>query len=69
MVDYSPFWETLKKKGMSAYTLEKNGYSTSTLSRIRNGMNVNIKTIDDLCNILDCDICDIVRHIPDQPEE
>lgn len=67
MIDYSPFWETLAKKGLNPYKLEKHyGYSTSTLSRIRNGKNINTKTINDLCEMLDCDVCDILKHIPDK---
>lgn len=71
MIDYTPFFETLSKSSESWYTLtNRHGISFSTLSRLKNNKHVSTKTLNDLCRILSCDICDIVRYIPsddDQP--
>ena len=71
MIDYSPFWETLEKSSENWYTLtNKHNLSHSTLHRLKHNKDVSTKTLNDLCRILQCDICDIVRYIPsdnDQP--
>lgn len=66
VISYEAFWQTLKRKNISQYTLiEKHGISTSVLTRIRRGDYLGLRKIEDLCRILDCDVCDIVRYIPD----
>ncbi len=65
MIVYTPLWETLKKKGMSTYTLRvKFNISGSTVQRLRRNMSVSTNTLDDLCELLQCSISDIVEHIP-----
>ena len=66
MICYDAFWETLKQKNISQYALiEKYGISSSGLTRMRRGEYLGLRKIEDLCKILNCDICDIVRYIPD----
>lgn len=71
MIDYSPFWDTLQKSNDNWYTLTtKYHMSNSTLHRLKHNKDVSTKTLNDLCRILDCNVCDIVRYIPsstDQP--
>ena len=71
MIDYSPFWETLKKSNESTYTLINNYHiSSSTIDKLRKNKPLNTTTLNDLCRILDCDIQNICRYIPsdtDQP--
>ena len=67
MIVYTPLWETLKKKGMSTYTLRvKLNISGSTVQRLRKNMSVSTNTLDDLCELLNCSIADIVEHIPNE---
>lgn len=62
MVDYSPLWDTLKRKNMSTYSLIKDyGFSKGTLDSLKNNRNVNIQTLDNLCQILKVEISDIVK--------
>lgn len=66
MIVYDRFWETCKARGVSQYALiEKHGISSSVLTRIRRCDYLGLRKIEDLCKILECDICDIVRYIPD----
>lgn len=46
-------------------------HNTSFLDKLRHNENVEIRSLDILCSILDCDFGDIVEHIPDnaEPEE
>lgn len=71
MIDYSPFWNTLEQSEENWYTLtNKHNLSHSTLHRLKHNKDVSTKTLNDLCRILHCDVCDIVRYIPsdtDQP--
>ena len=65
MIDYSPFWETLKKSNESTYTLiNKHHISSSTIDKLRKNKPLNTITLNDLCRILDCDIQEIWRYIP-----
>ena len=70
MIDYSPFWKTLEKSPESWYTLvSRHHISSSTLSRLKNNKDVSLKTINDLCRILHCDVYDICRyHESDQDQ-
>jgi len=67
MISYDVFWETLKRKNVSQYSLiEKHNVSAGLLSSMRRGDFLTLRKIIDLCEILDCDIQDIVTYIPDE---
>lgn len=67
MIVYDKLWETMKEKGISQYNLIKNyGISTGQLDRLRKNGNVNAFTLNTLCNILECDLCDIAEYKPDK---
>ena len=69
MIIYDPFWRTLKKRGISTYKMiNKLGYSSSTLYRLRHNKGISSRLIDDLCKLLDCRVEDILEYVPD-PEE
>lgn len=66
MIKYDPLWNTLKKKGISQYSLIKDyGVDKVQLHRLRNNMVVKTIIINKLCNILDCNVEDIMTFIPD----
>ena len=67
MIDYKPFWATLKQKKKSTYYLiHKCHMSSSTIARLRRNMPISTVTLDDLCRFLDCQVEDIVRYIPNE---
>lgn len=69
MISYEPLWETMKRKGISQYSLIKNYHiSAGQLSRLRSNSHVSTHTLDLLCNILNCNVEDIVVHTHDAPE-
>lgn len=70
MISYTPFWKTLKNKGISQYMLT-NDYeiSKSLLQRMRNNESITLSTVQNLCNILDCNIYEIVIVTADKAEE
>lgn len=66
MIVYTPLWETLKKKGLTTYSLRvKFQISGSTVQRLRRNMSVSTNTLDDLCNLLDCSLTEIAEYVPD----
>ena len=63
MISYTPFWNTLKKKGISTYALiNKHNISSSTIDRMRKGKGISTLKIDDFCKILDCNVQDIIEY-------
>ena len=63
MISYRPFNETLARKGITEYELIfKQGLSSNTLYRMKQGKPVTTTTLDTLCYILDCDVSDIIQH-------
>lgn len=63
IIDYTPLWETMKRKNISQYNLLKSGIDNKTLDSLRNGRNITLLTVEKLCIILECEPNDIVRFI------
>ena len=67
IIVYDPLWETMKRKGISTYALIKNySFCRGTLDSLKQNRNISTATLNDLCNILQCNVEDILRHIPDE---
>ena len=67
IITYDPLWETMKRKGVSTYSLIKNySLSRGTLDSLKQGRNISTATLNDLCYILDCRVEDILKYIPDK---
>lgn len=70
MISYGPFWETLKRKGVSSYILiTRYGMSSNRFTRMRKGLPLSTTSIDDFCRILDCRVEDILEYRPDEAEK
>ncbi len=66
MIKYDRLWVTLEKKGISQNMLIRDyNLSKGQLDRLRKNKVVYTSTIDKLLNILECDITDILEHVPD----
>lgn len=64
MIVFDRLWSTMKKRGMSTYTLrEKCGIDSKTIRRLRANENIETKTLDKLCDALDCSLEDIAEYI------
>ena len=67
MITYEPFYQTLKDKGISTYKLiQQYKVSRSLLDRLKHNKPISTVTINDLCNILRCDIGEILCFSPDE---
>lgn len=65
MISYSPLFETMKKRGITSYRLEKMGFSRATYYSIQQGNSVSTNTINQLCKLLECEVSDIMKYEDD----
>lgn len=63
MITFEPLWCTLKEKNITVYDLlEKHKFSHGTYDSIKHNRNVTLNTINQLCEILHCNISDIIEY-------
>lgn len=66
MITYEPFFNTLKRKEISTYRLINNyGFSKSTLDSLKQNKNITMETLNYICNLLECEISDVIRYTKD----
>ena len=66
MISYDRLWQTMKEKGVTQYTLiKKYNVSPAQITRLKRNESVSTHTLEMFCKILDCDIGDIAKYIPD----
>ena len=64
MIIFDKLWETRKKKGFSTYKLrEECGIDSKTIRRLKANENIETKTINKLCSVLNCKVEDIMEFI------
>ena len=57
----------MENRGISTYTLrEKCGIDSKTVRRLRANDNIETKTLNKLCSVLDCSLEDIAEYVKDQ---
>jgi len=62
MFNYNPLWETMKKRNINQYQLiHKYGLSTGTLDALRQNRSITMNTLDMICQMLDCNVEDVVK--------
>ena len=67
MIKFDRRWETMKHNGVSTYWLrEKCGIDRKTIRRLRANENMETKTLNKLCTVLDCSLEDIAEFIKDE---
>lgn len=66
MIRFDRLWKTMDEKGFSTYALrEKCGIDSKTVRRLKANENIETKTLDKLCQALDCRLCDIAEYVKD----
>jgi len=67
VIIFEKLWSVMDKKGISTYQLrEKCGIDSKTVRRLRANDNMETKTLDKLCAVLDCRLEDIAEYVPDE---
>ena len=66
MISYDNLWNIMKEKGVTQYTLIKQYHiSPGQITRLKRNESVSTHTIEVFCKILDCEVEDIMKYIPD----
>ncbi len=66
MIVFDRLWKTMKAKGISTYTLrEKCGIDSKTVRRLKANENIETKTLNKLCAVLECKLEDIAEFVDD----
>ena len=67
MIVYDRLWQTMQKKGVTQYALiHKYHISPGQITRLKRNESVSTNTIDTFCKLLQCDVADIMEHLPDE---
>ena len=63
MIRFDKLWETMKKKNVSTYALrERCGIDSKTIRRLKANDNMETKTLNKLCAVLNCRLEDIAEY-------
>ncbi len=66
MISFDKLWDTMKEKNVSTYYLrEKCDIDSKTIRRLKANENIETKTLDKLCTVLDCQLNDIAEYKKD----
>lgn len=67
--NYNKLWKMLIDKKMNKTTLqEKVGMSPNTLAKMGRDENVSMEVLLRICEVLQCDIGDIMEAMPDEEQ-
>ncbi len=63
MITYEPLWQTLENRNITKYKLVKKlGVQQTTITRMQKNLPITTTTLDLLCEILDCNVEDIILY-------
>lgn len=66
-VSYDPLWKLLIDKKMSASDLRKAAeIAPNTMTRMRKEQEVSMAVLGRICDVLNCDYGDIIKHIQEK---
>ena len=66
MIRFDNLWKTMERKGITTYTLrEKCGIDSKTIRRLRANENIETKTLNKICFVLDCSLEEVAEYVSD----
>ena len=66
MIIFDKLWKTMDEKNVTTYQLrERCGIDSKTIRRLRANENMETKTLNKLCAVLDCSLADITECVKD----
>lgn len=66
MIRFDRLWQMMEQRCVTTYQLrEQCGIDSKTVRRLRANENMETKTLNKLCTVLQCSIEDIMEYIPD----
>ena len=69
MIDYSPLWETMRRRNISQYQLLQGGIDNKTLDALKKRKNITLLTLEKICKIVGCTPNDVVCFIDEGIKE
>ena len=70
MISFDPLWKTLISRNMTTYELiYKQGISANTIHRMKHGKDITTKTLNELCDILDCTVGEVIEFRKTEEKE
>ena len=67
MISYDPLWKTLQDKGITSYKLLNDYHlSRGMLDNLKHNRSITMNTLNQLCNLLECDVIDIIQYQRDE---
>lgn len=67
MIVFDKLWVVMENQGVSTYQLrEKCGIDSKTIRRLKANENMETKTLNKLCAVLECKLEDIAEYMVDR---
>ena len=67
MITYAPLFATMKEKKISTYRLiTYYNMSRGLIDRLKHNRPITTTTIETLCDILECNVEDVLKYYPDK---
>ena len=67
MIRFDRLWKTMEKKNVTTYQLrEQCGFDSKTIRRLKANENMETKTLNKLCAVLECKLEEIAEYIADE---
>lgn len=67
MIKFDRLWKTMEQKKFTTYMLrEQCGIDSKTVRRLKSNDNMETKTLNKLCAVLQCKLEDIAEFVPDE---
>lgn len=66
MISYARLFKLLEERNITVFVLRRDwGIASDTVQRLKKNETVETTALDKICNHLNCNIEDIMEHIPD----
>ena len=66
MIRFDRLWKTMEEKDVTTYKLrEQCGIDSKTIRRLKANDNMETKTLNKLCSVLQCKLEDIAEYVED----
>lgn len=67
MIRFDRLWKTMEQRNISTYQLrERCGIDSKTIRRLKANDNMETKTLNKLCNALNCKLEEIAEYVPEK---
>ena len=66
---YKNLWKVLENKNMTKKDLrEATGMSSATIAKLGKNENINMSSLDKICEVLECSVEEVIEYIPEDKD-